>query len=56
MITKWETKEERISKFMKISPEKKLEWLGKMHEFKLKMSSKQRKKISMKLKKLHNQT
>ena len=39
MIFKWETKEERILRFLKIPPEKKLEWLRKMQEFTKKTSS-----------------
>lgn len=33
MIFKWETQEERLRKFMRISPKKKMEWLYQMHEF-----------------------
>lgn len=40
MIFKWETEEERLLKFMKIPPKKKLEWLQQMHEFTIKFSSK----------------
>ncbi len=29
----WETEEERLKRFMKISPKKKLEWLRRMNEF-----------------------
>lgn len=32
MISKWETERERLLKFMKIPPKKKLEWLRKMNE------------------------
>jgi hypothetical protein len=49
MIFKWETEEERLSRFMKIPPKKKLEWLRQMHEFILKSSSKQTKQIRWKL-------
>lgn len=49
MILKWETKEEHLLKFMKISPLKKLEWLKQMHEFVLKASSKQDKLLRWKL-------
>lgn len=40
MIFKWETEEERLLRFMKISPKKKLEWLWQMNEFITKASSK----------------
>ena len=30
---KWETQKERILRFMRISPKKKLEWLQEMQEF-----------------------
>ncbi len=39
MIFEWETDEERVSRFMKIAPVKKMEWLRKMQEFTLKTSS-----------------
>jgi len=38
MIFKWETDEERTRRYMKISPEKKLEWLQEMKEFMAKCS------------------
>ena len=49
MIFKWETEKERLLRFMKISPKKKLEWLQQMHEFILKASSKHDKLIRWKL-------
>jgi len=49
MIFKWETEDRRLKKFMKISPQKKLEWLQQMHEFMLKTSSKQVRRTRMKL-------
>lgn len=33
MIFKWESQEERLRRFMRISPKKKMEWLCQMHEF-----------------------
>jgi hypothetical protein len=33
MICKWESREERLLRFMKISPKKKLEWLLEINEF-----------------------
>lgn len=29
----WESQEERLLRFMRISPKKKMEWLYEMHEF-----------------------
>ena len=36
----WEADEERLLRYMRVSPKKKLEWLQKMHEFTVKSSSK----------------
>lgn len=52
MIFKWETKRERLLKFIKISPRKKLEWLHQMNEFIAKSSSKDDKIIRWKLRKI----
>lgn len=52
MIFKWETEEERLVKFIKISPRKKLEWLCQMNEFIVKSSSKEVKLIRWKLRKI----
>jgi hypothetical protein len=52
MIFKWETKEERLLRFMKIPPKKKLEWLYQMNEFMLKFSSKRTKSIRKKLRQM----
>ena len=49
----WETEEERMKRFMKISPKRKLEWLRKMHEFIVKASSKRGKQLRWKLRKIH---
>lgn len=49
MIFRWETKEERLLRFMKIPPAKKLEWLRQMNEFILKCSSKQDRLLRRKL-------
>ncbi len=49
MITKWETKRERILRFMNIPPKEKLTWLRKMNEFTLKFSSKRTLLIRRKL-------
>lgn len=40
MTFDWETEEEKLLRYMKVPPEKKLEWLRKMHEFTVKASSK----------------
>jgi hypothetical protein len=53
MIFKWESEEERLTRFMKIPPKKKLEWLRQMNEFMLKYSSKHSKLIRWKLRKIH---
>jgi len=53
MIFEWETEEERLLRFMKIPPKKKLEWLQKMHEFMVKCSSKRIKSIRWKLRKIN---
>ena len=45
MIFQWENQEERLLKFMKISPKKKMEWLNQMHEFLGKALSKRQKAI-----------
>ncbi len=49
MIFKWETEKERLLRFVKISPKKKLKWLRQMHEFIVKSSSKRDKLIRRKL-------
>ena len=45
----WETPEERALKHMKVSPQKKMEWLYQMHQFILKASSKRLLAIRQKL-------
>jgi hypothetical protein len=45
MITKWETEEEKLSRYMKIPAKKKLEWLYQMNKFINKFSSKKTIKI-----------
>ena len=49
MIFEWETHDQRLRRFMKISPQKKLEWLRQMHEFTLKTSTKRLNIIRRKL-------
>jgi len=39
MIYKWESEEERLLRFMRISPKKKMEWLRQMNEFIAKSST-----------------
>ena len=45
----WETEQERIQRFMKISPKKKLEWLQQTQEFFWKVSSRRTRAIRRKL-------
>lgn len=52
MIFNWETEEERLLKFMRISPKKKLEWLYQMNRFMLKFSSKRQRAIRQKLREI----
>ncbi|MBU1122874.1 MAG: hypothetical protein ABIH71_07760 [Candidatus Omnitrophota bacterium] len=49
MIFKWETEEEKLKRFMKISPKKKMEWLHQMHQFIVKASTKEDRLIRWKL-------
>ncbi len=51
MIFKWESEEERLLRFMKIPPKKKLEWLRQMNRFTAKYSPKESISIRQKLKK-----
>lgn len=53
MIFKWESEEERLLKFMKIPPKKKLEWLRQINEFIVKYSSKRNRSIRRKLREIH---
>ena len=49
MIFEWESEEERLLRFMKISPKKKLEWLREMNEFLAQATSKRRIALRKKL-------
>lgn len=49
MIFKWETNKERLLRFMKISPQKKLERLSQINKFLIKFSSKKINKIRHKV-------
>jgi hypothetical protein len=49
MIFEWESEDQRILRFMKIPPKKKLEWLYQMNEFTTKFSPKHTLKIRKKL-------
>lgn len=53
MIFKWESEEERLLRFMKIPPKKKLEWLRQINEFIAKCSSKRSRSIRWKLRGIH---
>jgi len=52
MIFRWENENERLLKFMRISPKKKLEWLLQMNEFLHRFSSKKRERIRQKLRRV----
>jgi hypothetical protein len=49
MIFKWESQDERLLRFMKIPPKKKLEWLRQMNEFRCRISTKRQRDIYQKL-------
>ena len=49
MIFEWETDEERLLRFMKIPPKKKMEWLNQMNRFLNKVSTKKQKDIYLKI-------
>jgi len=49
MIFKWESEKQRLSKFMGISPKKKLEWLQQMHDFLFKALTKKQRRNFYKL-------
>jgi hypothetical protein len=52
MTFEWETEDERLLRFMKIPPKKKLEWLREMNEFMAKCSSKRTKSIRRKVREI----
>lgn len=52
MIYKWETQEERLRRFMGITPKRKLEWLRLMHNLLVKAFSKKRRNIYYKLREI----
>ena len=52
MAFEWETEEERLTRFMKIPPKKKLEWLRQIHEFTVRCSSKRTMLIRWKLRRM----
>ena len=45
MISKWESQKEKLLRFMRISPEKKMEWLQEMHDFLCKARTKKQKNM-----------
>ena len=49
MIFKWESEKEKLSRFMRISPKQKLEWLQQMHDFMRKALTKRQRRIYYKL-------
>lgn len=52
MMFKWESDEGRLKQWMKISPQKKMEWLHEMHELIVKSTSKREKKLRLKLREI----
>ena len=48
----WESDEERLKRWMKIPPKKKLEWLEQIRELTLKSASKRDRKLRQKLREL----
>ena len=46
---RWETQEERLRKFMAISPKRKMEWLGRMHKLLRKIYPKKKTQFYFKL-------
>lgn len=53
MMFDWESMEERLLRFMKISPKKKLEWFRQMNEFNAKFLLKKTQKIQQRLRDMH---
>ena len=49
MIFKWESEEEKLTRFMNITPKKKMEWLAGMHGFLCKAFTKKQRKIYQRL-------
>ena len=45
----WESEEDKITRYMKVPPKKKLEWLQAMHNMLLAIASPERRKIFWKL-------
>ena len=45
----WESDRDRLLRFMKIPPKKKLEWLQQMHDYMVRFYSKEKKKNFWKL-------
>lgn len=52
MISKWESKKERLLHVMEINPLLKMEWLREMNDFFLRNSSKRTKAIRRKLREM----
>lgn len=49
MFFGWESEDDRLLRFMKIPPKKKLEWLREMHEFLARRTSRKQRLIREKL-------
>ncbi len=52
MIYKWETEEERLQRFIAITPKKKLEWLFQMHHLLARAFTKKKREIYYKLRQI----
>lgn len=52
MIFRWEKRKEKLSRYMSISPKKKLEWLRQMNEFIAKCTMKRDRAIRRKLREI----
>ncbi len=52
MVFQWETEKEKLLRFMKVTPKKKMEWLYQMHEFLRKASTKRQRDIFQRLREI----
>ena len=53
MISKWGSGREKLKRWMKIPPEKKMEWLQEIHDFTFKYISKREAKRRWKLREMN---
>ena len=56
MTFQWESPNERRLRLLRISPQRKMEWLHQMHEFMLRTSSSRLKAIRLELRKKRQET